>query len=80
MGRAGRLDDAQFQEMLASCDAFKSEAREVQRGELLVHDQLGDGAASGGRVLQSVSREASADEEVPHLWVGTDDGVLFGFE
>ena len=57
-------------------DALVAEQREIERDEFAMHDQLGDGAAGGRRLLQAVAREAVREDEIRDLRMPSDHGVL----
>jgi len=70
------LHDVPLQPGLPGQDALEAEAAQVQRGEVPVQDQLGHGAAHGGRVLQAVAAEAGGEVHVVDQRVHPDDAVL----
>ena len=57
-------------------DAFEREARQVDRAELSVREQFSDGAAGGGRLLQSVTREAVAQHQICDIRVLANNCIL----
>ena len=57
-------DDIELLHGPACRDALVAEQREIERDEFAVHDQLGDRAAGGGRLLQAVAREAVREDEI----------------
>src|ERR1700750_1034382 len=50
-----RSDDMQFLHGSPGRNAFVAEQRQVERDKAAVHDQLGDSAAGGRRLLQPVT-------------------------
>src|SRR6266446_2948136 len=55
---------------------FITEGREIDRAIAAMHDQLGDGAADGGRLLDAVAREAGGEDQAFDAGMPTDDAVL----
>ena len=53
-----------------------AEAREVDGAVAAIDDEFGNGVARGRALLQPVAGEAVGEEEVRHLRVRADDGVL----
>src|SRR5262245_51506494 len=69
-------DHVSLEQRLSSGDTWIAEAREVERAEAVVQDQLGDGASGGGALLRTVSGEAVGEIEVRQFGMRADDGVV----
>ena len=68
-------DDGLLEKGTTLHDALEAELAHVERTVCPVQDQFGDAAAHRRRLLQAVSREAVAEEEVCDLRMRADDGV-----
>src|SRR6266851_4046698 len=55
---------------------FITEGREIDRAIAAMHDQLGDGAADGGRLLDAVAAKAGGEDQALDRRMPADDAVL----
>src|SRR5215471_15417677 len=66
----------QLPDRLACGYPLITEGREVERAIAAMHDQLGDGAANGRRLLDAVAREAGREDQAVDHGMAADDAVL----
>src|SRR5260370_32789738 len=55
---------------------FITEGREVDRAIAAMHDQFGDGAADGGRLLDAVAAKAGGEDQALDRRMPADEAVM----
>src|ERR1041385_2593952 len=68
--------DVEFSHATPLSDTLIAEQSEIDRYILLMGNELRDGAAGGGRLLQAVTREAIREDEIHDLRMPPDHGIL----
>src|SRR5579862_6377529 len=79
MAIANVSNDVALHERAVGQDAFKGKRAEVERRITPFHDELGEAATDGRRLLNSVARKSSGEIGVIETRQPADDGVVIEY-